>query len=254
MGLDILPLDLLAFAALVTLLAGFVKGTVGFAMPLVMLSGMSILIDPRIAIAGLIVPTLASNILLVLRVGRREALAAFRDFRRYIIAACAMILVTTQLLASISPQAIYLVIGIPVLAISLVQLAGLRFSLRPERRAWGDVLVGAVAGAIGGIAGSWGPPTVIYLLALGTGQLRQLGVQGVVYSLGSAMLLAGHVTSGLLNRETLPLSLALLAPAALGMWLGFRLGGRLDPIRFRQATLIVLVLAGANLVRRGLTG
>jgi uncharacterized protein len=252
MDLSILSPELLAYAVAVTLIAGFVKGTVGFAMPLVMLSGMSILIDPVIAIAGLILPTFASNFLLILRVGRTEALAAAWEFRRYIIAACAMIALTTQLLASISPGAIYLVVGIPVLAMSTIQLAGVRFALRPERRPWSDIAVGAVAGGIGGISASWGPPTVIYLLALDIGKLRQLSVQGVVYFLGSTMLFAGHLASGILNGRTLPLSLLLLLPAGIGMWLGFRLGDRLEPRRFRQATLVVLILAGAHLVRRGL--
>jgi len=42
--------ELFAFAVLVTLLGGFVKGAVGFAMPLIMVSGMGILIDPQIVI------------------------------------------------------------------------------------------------------------------------------------------------------------------------------------------------------------
>jgi len=38
------------------------------------------------------------------------------------------------------------------------------------------------------------------------------------------------------------------------MWLGFKLGDRFDQERFRRVTLWVLVLAGANLIRRGLMG
>ncbi len=254
MGLDILPPALLAFAVGVTLVAGFVKGTVGFAMPLIMLSGMSILIDPVIAIAGLIVPTFASNLLLIARAGRSEAMAAAWDFRRYIVAACATIFVATQFLVMISPRSVYLVVGIPVLAMSAIQLVGVSFALRPDRRPVGDIVVGAVAGAVGGISGSWGPPTVLYLLALDIEQKRQLSVQGVVYFLGSTMLIVGHLTSGVLDRRTIPLSLLLLLPAAAGMGLGFRLRDRLDPGIIRQATLIVLILAGANLVRRGIFG
>ena len=254
MGLDILSPALLAFAVGVTLVAGFVKGTVGFAMPLIMLSGMSILIDPVVAIAGLIVPTFASNLLLIARAGGRESLEAVRDFWRYILAACAMIFVATQFLVMISPRTVYLVVGIPVLAMSAIQLLGARFAVRRERRPVSDILVGAVAGAVGGISGSWGPPTVLYLLALDIRQERQLSVQGVVYFLGSTMLIVGHLTSGVLNRQTIPLSLLLLLPAAAGMALGFRLRDRLDPRMVRRVTLIVLILAGANLVRRGLFG
>jgi hypothetical protein len=37
----------------------------------------------------------------------------------------------------------------------------------------------------------------------------------------------------------------------LAMWLGFRVQDRLDQRKFRFWTLVVLVVAGLNLVRRG---
>ena len=46
----------------------------------------------------------------------------------------------------------------------------------------------------------------------------------------------------------------LVGPAVLGMWAGARLRHRVDQGTFRRITLLVLVLAGANLVRRGLMG
>jgi uncharacterized membrane protein YfcA len=51
-----------------------------------------------------------------------------------------------------------------------------------------------------------------------------------------------------------PFSAALLIPAFLGMQVGFRMSDRLNPELFRKATLIVLIVAGANLVRRGIMG
>ena len=59
--LAVLPLHLVVFACLVTLLGGFVKGAVGFAMPLIMISGMGILINPQLVVAGIILPILVSN-------------------------------------------------------------------------------------------------------------------------------------------------------------------------------------------------
>jgi hypothetical protein len=89
--------------------------------------------------------------------------------------------------------------------------------------------VGLVAGALGGLTGTWGPPTVLYLIALETPKAKQILVQGVVYGLGSVSLLVGHIQSGVLNMTTLPFSAALLIPAFLGMQLGFRMSDRLNP-------------------------
>ena len=102
--------------------------------------------------------------------------------------------------------------------------------------------------------GTWGPPTVLYLIALETPRDRQMAVQGVIYGLGSVMLFLGHLRSGILNSETWGFSAVLVVPALFGMWLGFRLGDRFDQERFRRVTLLVLMIAGANLIRRGVMG
>jgi uncharacterized membrane protein YfcA len=107
---------------------------------------------------------------------------------------------------------------------------------------------------LGGLAGTWGPTTVLYLMAIDTPRARQMVVQGVIYGLGSVTLLAAHLASGVLNRETWPLSAALLVPGFLGVWAGMRLGDRLDAALFRRATLVVLAVSGLNLIRRGVMG
>lgn len=254
MGVDTLTPGLIAIACLVAWIAGFVKGAVGFAMPLILLSGLSLVMDPRLAIAGLLIPTFASNLLQIARAGRAEARAAAWDLRLFVLGVCVMVFLVTQVVPEIPTRAIYLAVGGPVLALSLLQLAGPRFSVAPERRRALDLGVGALAGTVGGIGGIWGPPTVLYLMALGVDRARQMAAQGVVYFLGSVMLILGHATSGLLNRYTVPFSLLLLLPAGLGMWAGFRLGDRMDPARFRTATLAVLVIAALNLIRRGIWG
>ena len=101
---------------------------------------------------------------------------------------------------------------------------------------------------------TWGPPTVLYLLALNTPRERQMAVQGVIYGLGSVMLLLGHLRSGILNAETWGFSASLVLPALIGMWFGFKLGDRFDQERFRKVTLLVLIVAGVNLIRRGVMG
>ena len=56
----------------------------------------------------------------------------------------------------------------------------------------------------------------------------------------------------MLNAATLPVGVLMLLPVLLGMGLGFAVQDRLDQERFRRVTLAVLVLAGLNLLRRGL--
>lgn len=249
-----LPPEIFVFAFAVTLLAGFVKGAVGFAMPLIMISGMGILIAPELVVAGIIIPIVVGNGLQVARAGLGPAGVAAKEHWRYILVVCVMILVAAQFVRSIPANAMFIVLGVPVVGLCIIQLIGWRPQITPAWRRPFEWTAGALSGTLGGLAGTWGPPTVLYLLALNTPRDRQMAVQGVIYGLGSVMLLMGHLQSGILNAETWRFSAILVVPAVIGMWLGFRLGDRFDQERFRRATLWILVIAGSNLIRRGLMG
>ncbi len=252
--LALMPVWAWVAAAMVTFAAGFVKGAVGFAMPLVMISGLGLFLEPRLAIAGIILPIVVSNFMQVARFGLAEAKSAIAEYWRYVLIVCVMIVSVAQLVTHISTQTMYLVLGVPVVILSLIQLIGVRFHIPQNHRRLVEWSVGALAGGLGGLTGTWGPPTVLYLIALDTPKARQILVQGVVYGLGSVSLLVGHLHSGVLNAVTAPFSALMLIPAFLGMQAGFRLSDRLDPDVFRKATLVVLIIAGANLVRRGVFG
>lgn len=252
--LNLMPLWAFVAAFGVTLVAGFVKGAIGFAMPLIMISGLSLFLDPLVAVAGIVLPIVLSNVQQVLRFPLSEAAAAVREFWRYILVVCVLIVVGAQFVTVLPTQTFYLVLGVPVVVLSVIQLSGVRFHIAPRWRRMSEWGVGALSGAIGGLTGTWGPPTVLYLIALETPKAKQLLVQGVVYGLGSISLLAGHLQSGVLNPVTAPWSASLLIPGYIGMRLGFWMSDRLNPEMFRKVTLIVLVVAGANLVRRGLIG
>lgn len=71
-----LTLPEFAAALAITLFAGFVKGTVGFAMPLILVSAFAVFLPQELALAGLILPTLLANVSQAFRQGwvRRKRL------------------------------------------------------------------------------------------------------------------------------------------------------------------------------------
>jgi uncharacterized membrane protein YfcA len=111
-----------------------------------------------------------------------------------------------------------------------------------------------LSGILGGFAGTWGPTTVLYLLAIDTPKAKQMVVQGVIYGSGAVALLLAHLYSGVLNGRTFPFSTFLLIPALIGMAIGFRLQDRMNQNAFRNATLIMLTIGGLNLLRKGFFG
>ncbi len=237
----------------IAILAGVVKGMVGFGMPMVLISGLSSVLSPEWALAGLILPTVATNGFQALRQGPAAAWASVRRFRRFLWAGGIAMLISAQFVRVLPAEVMLLIIGVPVAVFSVLQLTG-RAILRAKPTPRAEMSVGVVAGAIGGMSGVWGPPTVTYLTALGTEKTEQMRVQGVIYGLGAVLLLGAHTGSGVMRAETLPLSMFLVFPALLGMWCGAKVSDHIDQRRFRQATLIVLLLAALNLIRRAVLG
>ncbi|MGH1416468.1 MAG: sulfite exporter TauE/SafE family protein [Pelagimonas sp.] len=241
---------LLSLCLGIGLLAGVVKGMVGFAMPMILVSGLGSVIAPELALAGLILPTLVTNGMQATRQGLGEALASVKRFRLFLATGLVTILLSSQLVRVLPIEVMLAVIGGPIVVFSAMQLAGWQPRLKPSPKV--EMSVGAFAGFIGGLSGVWGPPTVAYLTALGTEKSEQIRVQGVIYGLGALALTGAHMASGILNATTVWFSAVMLVPAVLGMQIGSVLHDRIDQSVFRRATLIVLLVAGVNLLRRAL--
>ena len=250
---DIGPI-LFAVCVTAALVAGFVKGAVGFGMPMILISAIGSFLTPDLALAALIVPTVVSNLWQAIRGGFAAAWRTIRAFRRLIFTLLICIAASAQLVGRIPSTWFFLILGFPIVLFATLQLTSAALRIRPERRSAAEIFVGVVSGLIGGVSGVWGPPVVAFLNATDSPKSAQIGVQGVVYGAGSLVLLLSHVKSGVLNGQTAWLSAALVIPALLGMALGFFVQDRLDQDRFRRATLFVLILAGLNLIRRGLAG
>ncbi|MEH6645226.1 sulfite exporter TauE/SafE family protein [Sulfitobacter sp.] len=243
----------LGLAALIAILAGFVKGVVGFAMPLVFISGLTTFMPPELALAGLIAPTLVTNAHQALRQGMQAAVRSTIEFRVFLACGGVTLIACAQLVRVFPDQVMLGVIGVPVTFFALLQLVGYTFKLS-GRDMRVEVTAGTIAGALGGLSGIWGPPTVAYLTALNTPKQDQMRVQGVIYGLGAVALLAAHVGSGVLRAETIGFSLAMVPTAYLGMSIGISVMDRIDQTAFRRLTLFVLLVAGLNLIRRAWLG
>lgn len=248
---ELSPLALTAALA-VTGFAGFVKGAVGFAMPMIMISAFSGFLTPHQALAGLILPTLVTNLTQALRDGLPVAMATARHYHRFVIATLVLLLVSAQFVELI-PQTLFLVLlGLPITVFAALQLAGRKLALRLEHRHRAEWILGAIGGLYGGISGVWGPPLLVYLLSVGTGKAETVRVQGVIFLLGAITLLGAHLGTGVLDGPNLIFSALLVLPALAGQTLGQALQDRLDQVRFRRWTQVLLVLTGLNLVRQAL--
>lgn len=254
-SLDDPALWIIAAAAVVMFAGGFVKGAVGFAMPMVALGGLGVFLTAQEAIALILLPAAFSNVWQTFRQGAAAAWQTFARFWRLNLAMAVMLALAAQLVPRIESATIFVLVGVTVTAAAMVQLCGFGPSVSESapRRGTLEVGVGLFAGVLGGITGIWGPPVLFYLITLGTEKREQVRTLGINFGIGWSVLTLAHLKSGVLNTATLPLSALMLLPLLAGMALGMGLQDRLDARRFRNVTLIILGAAGLNLLRRGLT-
>ncbi len=241
-------------ATAVLFVGGFAKGVVGFALPLIAISGLGAFLPAPTAVALFILSALVSNVWQTLRDGVGPALATMRRYWLLNAVLLPGIMITSQFLTAIDERAFFVTLGALLVAFALSQLAGWRATFLARWPRAAEVGAGLIGGFGGGMFGVWGPPVTLYLLACETPKAETMRALGLVFALGAITLTAGHLVSGVLNAQTIPLSLAGIAPVMAGMALGYALHDRLDPRAFRRATLAVLAVAGLNLLRRGLMG
>ncbi len=249
-----LPLSYLILCFLVTVFAGFTKGVTGFALPMIMISGMANFLNPELAIASIVVPTFVGNLWQALRQGPRELWESLKKFRILIITTLAGIFVFAQILAGLKLNTLLVILGLSIFTASFIQIIGFQITIRPERQKIGAFITGLIAGFFGSISGTWGPPTMIYLLAINTPKAEQTRVAGISFGLGALMFWIAHQSSGLVTPEALGLSVFLLIPMFIGLFMGARAQDRINQTTFRKVTLWVLLIASLNILRKALLG
>jgi hypothetical protein len=244
-----------AFAAAmaVTFFAGFVKGAVGFAMPMILVSAFAVFLPQNVALAGLILPTLVTNISQAFRQGVAPARETALTYRRFLIGTGVCIALSAPFADAIPRMAYLLLLGIPITVFAALQLMGRSLAIPLHDRARAEWALGVVGGLYGGISGIWGPPLLVFLLSTGAEKLQVIRAQGVVFLIGAVVLLASHLGTGIANAQSMTFSAALCVPALAGLYLGYRVQDRLDQGRFRRWTQVLLVLTGLNMVRLALT-
>lgn len=240
-------------ALAVTLFAGFVKGAVGFAMPLILVSAFAVFLPQDLALAGLILPTLFTNLSQAFRQGVGPAVDTARTYRRFLIATVICIAISAPFADAI-PRTVYLLmLGVPIAIFAALQLMGHSLAIRLDQRDRAEWGLGVIGGLYGGVSGIWGPPLLVFLLSTGADKLQIIRAQGVVFLIGAMALLLSHLATGLANAQTLGFSAALTVPAVMGLYAGYWVQDRLDQVRFRRWTQGLLVVTGLNMVRLALT-
>lgn len=241
---------LIVFGAVTFLIAGMVKGTIGIGMPTAAIGMLSQVIDAKTAVALVVFPTFISNAWQMVRAG--DLLRALKQYRYFALSLVVVLWFTTSLTASVSQQALLLIIGGVVVAFSLTSLLFRPPPLPDRLDTIAQVVCGAIAGIIGGLTSVWAAPIVIYLLGRRVAPDEFIRATGLLITIGAIPLVLGFWYHGIFDGSRVTLSIALIIPALIGFQIGEAIRKRLPVERFQSAVLIVFLLMGLNIIRRAI--
>jgi len=244
----------LLVAVAVTLFAGVVKGAIGFALPLLFLTGLSLVLPIQTVVALIAIPALVTNLLQAQYSGLSVALRTLREFWILCATLFVVTLLSTRLVGVLPAQTLILVLGVGALALTLLQIVGRPRRIPRRVRPYVELAYGGAGGFFGGLAGLWGATILTYFLALRLDKEKFVTVTGVAWLAGSVPYVAGHAQQGVLTAPLAAWSAAALIPTLGGMWIGRRVQNRVNQVLFRRAVLFVMVISTLNLIRRGIWG
>lgn len=228
------------------LLAGLVKGVVGFGLPTVSLALLVMTVELPTAMALMLVPTFITNVWQSLVGG--HGLFIIRKIGVFLLAATLSVWFGTKLLASIDLMWSTVFLGVLLISYATIQLAGLVLIKRGQHFPGLPVVAGFINGILGGLTGAFIFPSMMYLQAAGLKKNQMIQAMGILFILTTIALALSLKGNNLLNIEIGWASVWAVFPAISGMILGSKIRQYLSEAQFRRVLFIAMLLLGLMII------
>lgn len=239
---------ILAFSAF--FLASFLKGLTGLGFSTLCLGFLAIFIDLKLAIPLVFLPSLCSNIMVMVDAGR--FLEAFKRFRLLYLSAVPGLILGIYFLNASESSSPKVVLGVVMLIYGILGLKKGIQQISEKREKQLTLPVGFVSGLVNGVTGSQIMPIMPYLLSLNMD--RNLFVQTIncSFTVNTLIMMAGLGKLGLLTLPVVVLSAGGIIPVAVGIFLGGHIRKKVSEDVYRRMVLILLIALGISLALRPL--
>ena len=235
----------LAVLLLGTFAGGFAAGLAGFAYALVTSAVFLHALEPRDAVAVMMIGSLLAQGVTIWRF--RGAIDA-RRLWPFLVPGIVGVPLGTWLLNVVAPETVRNAVGTFLVVYASYGLAAPRLSIPTAGGRLADGAIGFVGGVLGGLAGLSGALPTIWAGLRGWNRDAQRAVYQPFIVVVQLWGLAALALSGGVGRVALGWVAIGLPAVALGVFLGMRAYARIDERRFRQVVLMLLLASGTALV------
>jgi len=231
-------------------IAGLIKGTLGIGFPTAAIALTATVVDARTAIATVVIPMCLINAWQIYRSGHLTEVLV-KNWR-LVITMVITIAVFSVVSIDVPIRWLTLMLGVFVSSFAILSLWRSPPPLPARFDSLAQLVTGAVSGVIGGLAGIWAPPIIVYLTSRRVSNAEFVQTVGVLLFIGSFILIAGYVQNGMVHSGNALFSTALLLPAIAGFAVGEQLRKKIANDTFQKLVLLFFLILGINFIRRAI--
>ena len=241
-------MEIFGIATVAFMIAGFVKGVVGFGFPIIALIILTLSIGLLDALALVVIPTLITNLWQAF--SGEHLRAIFGRMWRYFLVAVVFIWITSDYLDVVDVDWLTMLLGTVLFFFALSRLCNFHFTVPPQYESALSVPLGAVNGILTGLTGSFMVPSVLYMQAIGLRGDMLVQAMGIFFSISVFTLAVSLERNDLISAEQAQLSLLALIPSIIGLLIGRWTRRQIDEDRFQYIFLMSVLMLGGYIVVR----
>jgi uncharacterized protein len=235
----------LALAGLGLLVAGLLKGFTGLGFSTCALPFLVLAVGVKTAVALVLVPAIASNTMLLWRVGHVSE--TVKRFWPLYVALVPGVANGISLLAWVDGATAARGLGIITMLYAGLSLWRPNLELAPRFEGPMQLPVGLLNGLLTGLTGSQILPLLPYMMGLRLDPDRFVQAVNVAVTVTAGLMLIGLAVAGLLPQQLALASILGVIPASIGTALGNRARAMIPTAQFRLVVLYTLLFLGAML-------
>lgn len=235
-------------AAVGLMAAGVIKGATGIGYSSCALPFLVAAVGLQPAVAMLVLPAIATNIMVVFSTG--QVRATLREFWPLYLATFPGILLGIAIFATIDHRAATKMLALAIIIYGAYALLKPEVSLPSGLARAARMPVGFMSGLLAGVTGSQVLPLVPYMLSLKLDAGRFTQAVNLAVIVTSSFLGVGLFLSNRFDEHSLMISVAAVVPALAGVQLGNAIRDRIAAQRYKSIVTIVLVMIGVSLLAK----
>jgi uncharacterized membrane protein YfcA len=224
------------------LLAGTIKGIIGLGLPTVSLALLTVTTGLPNAMALILLPSFITNLWQAMIGGNGSVI--LRRIWPFLLMASITVWLGAEALSRVDLQILSGLLGVLIVAYSIISIAGLKFSISKQQEIWVGPVAGIINGILTGMTGSFVVPGVFYLNMIGLSRDKLIQAMGMLFTLSTLALGVSLQANKLLSFELGQMSAMALFPAIIGMAVGQQIRHKLSEKLFRQVFFISLLILG----------